>query len=376
MIPFVQTYISGNESKYLNEVIEIGHVSGNGKFSKLCQNLFKERYGFQRCLLTSSGTSALEMAALLLDIGPGDEVIMPSYTFSATANAFLLRGAKIIFCDSSSQNPNIDSESLEPLITENTKAIVIVHYAGISCEMEQILELCEKHKIKLVEDAAHAIDGFYNSKPLGSFGTLAAFSFHQTKNIVAGECGMLAINDSELINRAEILWENGTNRAAFHRGEVDKYTWTDIGSSFLASELSAAFLWAQLEELDTIQKRRVEIWNIYDNELSMINSLEERSTPQVTKKAQINGHIYYLVCSNENERNELISYLRAEGIYAVFHYNSLHKSPYFKKSYGGNELSNSDRYTQTLVRLPLFFNLSNDQVYYICDKIKSFFNLT
>ncbi|NVJ47623.1 MAG: dTDP-4-amino-4,6-dideoxygalactose transaminase [Cytophagia bacterium] len=376
MIPFCKTYLSGNEAKYLAETLSEGRISGNGKFSKSCHNFFELKYGFKKCLLTSSGTSALEMAALLLNIGPGDEVIIPSYTFSATANAFILRGAKIIFADSSPKNPNINPKSIDKLISKKTKAIVVVHYAGIACDMESIQAISKKHNIAVVEDAAHAIDGYYKEKPLGSIGSLAAFSFHQTKNIVAGECGLLVINDPDLMSRAEILWENGTNRAAFYRGEVDKYTWVDMGSSFLASELLAAFLWAQLEKLEVIQTRRKEIWNMYASQLAILDNTNGISTPYVPKYAGTNGHLFYLLCNDENQRDQLISYLRAEGIYAVFHYNSLHLSPYFSGKHEGDDLPNADRYTQTLVRLPLFFELSDEQILYICNRVKAFFITT
>lgn len=373
MIPFCKTYLSGNESKYLQEVLENGQISGNGKFTKLCQTFFEQRYGFEKCLLTSSCTSALEMAALLLRIGPKDEVIVPSYTFTATANAFVLRGARIVFADSSSNNPNVDVSELEKLITERTKAIVVVHYGGIACDMDKLISISEKHGVPIIEDAAHAIDAKYKERPLGSFGSISTFSFHQTKNIVAGEAGMLVINDPNLVARAEIIWENGTNRAAFHRGEVDKYTWVDLGSSYLASELSASFLYSQLEALNVIQKQRKLIWNYYFRELSTLNNIEGVSLPDVPTYADINGHLFYLLCRDEEQRDSLISYLRSNGVYAVFHYNSLHKSPFYSDVYTGKELTNADDYSETLVRLPLFYELTENQLEHICSSIKSFF---
>ena len=266
MIPFNKPYLTGKETEYIHDAVNTGKISGNGKYTKLCQTFFEERYGIKKCLLTTSCTDALEMAAILINIQPGDEVIIPSYTFVSTANAFVLRGAKIVFADSGKENPNIDVQTLEALITSKTKAIVPVHYAGIACDMDTIMDLANKYNLYVIEDAAQAVDSFFTGKDgvkkaLGSIGHLAAFSFHETKNIISGEGGMLAINDNQFIARAEIIWEKGTNRSAFFKGEVDKYGWVDIGSSFLPSEIIAAFLWAQLENLETIQAKRKEIWN-------------------------------------------------------------------------------------------------------------------
>jgi len=263
MIPFNKPYLTGKEAHYLYHAVYSGKISGNGMFTQKCHNFFVQRYGFKKCLLTTSCTDALEMAAILIDIKQGDEVIMPSYTFVSTANAFVLRGATIVFADSGASNPNIDAEKLESLITPKTKAIVPVHYAGIACDMDKIMALAEKYNLFVIEDAAQAIDSYYNGRPLGSIGHLAAFSFHETKNIISGEGGMLVINDERFFRRAEIIWEKGTNRAEFFRGEVNKYGWVDIGSSFLPSEIIAAFLYAQLENLDDIQLKRKSIWNKY-----------------------------------------------------------------------------------------------------------------
>lgn len=363
MIPFNKPYLTGNETKYIEDAVKSGKISGNGKYTQLCQTFFEEKYGFKKALLTTSCTDALEMAAILIDIQPGDEVIMPSYTFVSTANAFVLRGAKIIFADSNSQNPNIDVSTLESLISKKTKAIVPVHYAGISCDMDVIMDLAAKYNLYVIEDAAQAIDSFYTGKdgikkPLGSIGHLAAFSFHETKNIIAGEGGMLAINDKRFTTRAEIIWEKGTNRSAFFRGEVDKYGWVDIGSSFLPSEIIAAFLWAQLENLESIQSKRKEIWNTYYNSLKDWASFNEVQLPFIPNFATNNAHMFYLVFNSLEQRTQIINKLKANDIMAVFHYISLHKSPFYKEKHGDRNLVESDRYTDTLLRLPLFLELN------------------
>jgi dTDP-4-amino-4,6-dideoxygalactose transaminase len=271
-IPFNKPYLTGKEAHYIYDAVYTRKLCGNGKYTQKCQKWFEEAYGFGKCLLTTSCTDALEMAAILIDMQPGDEVIVPSYTFVSTANAFVLRGAKLVFADSRKDHPGIDESAIESLITPKTKAIVPVHYAGVACDMDVIMDIANRHNLFVVEDAAQAIDSYYTGKDgikraLGSIGHLAAFSFHETKNIISGEGGMLAINDRQFANRAEIIWEKGTNRSSFFRGEIDKYGWVDIGSSFLPSELIAAFLWAQLENIQDIQKRRSTIWNNYDYEL-------------------------------------------------------------------------------------------------------------
>lgn len=373
-IPFNKPYLTGKEAHYIYQAVYSGHISGNGIFTKKCQSFFEKKYGFRKALLTTSCTDALEMAALLINIQPGDEVITPSYTFVSTPLAFVRQGAKIIFADSETKTPNLDASKLEDLITEKTRAIVPVHYAGIACDMDAIMRLAEKYNLFVVEDAAHSIESFYKGIPLGTIGHLSAFSFHETKNINAGEGGLLGINDDRFIKRAEIIWEKGTNRSEFFRGEVNKYGWVDIGSSFLPSDIIAAYLYAQLENLEKIQERRIEIWNQY---FSGLNSLEEKGfvkLPVISKFASNNGHMFYLVCNSMNTRNELIKYLLSKGIKAVFHYLSLHKSPYYEKHYKGNDLSNSDRYSDCLLRLPLFFELTNNQVDYIIHEIQKFFN--
>lgn len=374
MIPFNKPFLTGKELDYIQQAVSSGKISGNGMFTQKCHDFFKKRYNFQKVLLTTSCTDALEMAALLLDIQPGDEVIMPSFTFVSTANAFVLRGAKIVFADSSSDNPNIDAKSIEYLINKKTKAIVIVHYAGIACEMDLIMDLATKHNLFVVEDAAQAIDSYYKGKPLGSFGHLAAFSFHETKNIISGEGGMLVINDSQYNKRSEILWEKGTNRSEFFRGEVNKYGWVDIGSSFLPSEIIAAFLYAQLENIDDIQNKRIVLWNSYFNLLKSLCDDGYIKLPNVPEYATNNAHMFYFQCNSLAERDGLLNYLKNCGILAVFHYLSLHKSEFYIDKHDGRELSNSDIFSDHLVRLPLFYDLNVDDQIEICIHITKYFH--
>ena len=371
-IGFNKPYLTGNELNYINDAVNAKHVSGNGHFTKKCHSFFQERYGFKKCLLTHSCTASLEMAALLIDILPGDEVIMPSYTFVSTANAFVLRGAKIVFCDSYSTHPNIDHTLIEGLITHRTRAIVVVHYAGVACDMDPVMELAAKYKLYVVEDAAQAIDSFYKGRPLGSIGHFAAFSFHETKNISSGEGGLLVINDERFNKRAEIIWEKGTNRAAFWRGEVDKYTWMDLGSSFLPSDIIAAFLYAQLEYLDEIQERRKSIWNNYFEQLNDLSSLGVQ-LPYVPGYATNNGHLFYLVCRTSEEQEKLLSHLKENGILAVFHYLSLQKSPFYYTSHNGRELPNADKYSSHLIRLPFFYELADGEMHHIKESILQFY---
>jgi dTDP-4-amino-4,6-dideoxygalactose transaminase len=333
----------------------------------LCHAFFEKKYGFAKCLLTTSCTDALEMAALLIGIKEGDEVIMPSYTFVSTANAFVLRGAKIVFVDSRSDHPGMDEAAIEALITPKTKAIVPVHYAGVACDMDKIMELAQLHNLYVIEDAAQAIDSFYTGKdgvqkPLGSIGHLAAFSFHETKNIISGEGGMLVINDAQFAARAEIIWEKGTNRSAFFRGEVDKYGWVDVGSSFLPSEIVAAFLWAQLENIDAIQLVRKAHWEHYYTALQDWAVANEIQLPQLPSYATNNAHMFYLVCQSIHQRQEIIEKLKQNNILSVFHYISLHSSPFYKEYYLGTELKVSDRYSDCLLRLPMFYELNAQDV--------------
>ena len=373
-IPFNKPHLTGKEAHYMYQAVADGKLSGNGAYTKKCQHFFEERYGFKKCLLTTSCTDALEMAAILCDIQPGDEVIVPSYTFVSSALAFVRAGAKIVFADSMQNNPNIDAEKLEALITPRTKAIVPVHYAGVACDMDRIMEIANRHNILVVEDAAQAIDSYYKERPLGSIGHLSAFSFHETKNIIAGEGGMLCINDERFIRRAEIIWEKGTNRAEFFRGEVNKYGWVDTGSSFLPSEVIAAFLWAQLENLDDIQSRRKHLWELYYTSLlPMANSLSSNlALPNLPEYATNNAHMFYLICNSLEQRTALIKHLKDNGVLAVFHYLSLHSSPYYSDKHDGRALLECDRYADCLVRLPMYYDLKDEEVQQICKLIHEF----
>lgn len=372
-IPFNKPYLTGKETEYIKESVMSGKISGDGIFTKKCHQFFENSYGFKKVLLTTSCTDALEMAAILLDIREGDEVIAPSYTFVSTVNAFVLRGAKIVFCDSASENPNFDVHQIEKLITPNTKVIVPVHYAGIACDMDKIMELANKYNLHVVEDAAQAINSFYKGKRLGSIGHLAAFSFHETKNIISGEGGMLVINDEQFVKRAEIIREKGTNRSAYFRGEIDKYGWVDIGSSFLPSDIIAAFLFAQLENLDLIQTRRVQIWEYYNENLKLLES-KHIQLPFIPTYATNNAHMYYIVCRNTQERSELIEFLKHRNILSVFHYISLYSSPYYSIKYSGEALINSDRYSDCLLRLPFYYELSDPELKYIVESIYEYYN--
>lgn len=360
MIPFNKPYCSGRELDYMKVVCGSMTMSGNGDFTKRCHAFFEERYGFKKCLLTTSGTDALEMCAMLCELHPGDEVIVPSYTFVSSAIAFLREGAKVVFADSGADNPNITVDTIRPLINEHTKVIVVVHYAGVACDMDAIMRLAEEHHLLVVEDAAHSIDSFYKDRPLGSIGHLGAFSFHETKNINCGEGGMLVVNDERFIRRSEIIWEKGTNRAEFYRGMVNKYGWCDIGSSFLPSEFNAAFLWAQLEQLEDIQGKRIRIWNIYDSILRGNVEQYGIQLPDIPDYATNNGHMYYLVCQSLEQRTRLMAALKEQGIQTTFHYLPLHSSAYYKDQFHGAPLTNCDRYGDCLVRLPLFYELSDD----------------
>lgn len=374
MIPFNKPYLTGKEVHYIYQAVSTGKISGDGKFTKECHRYFESKAGFKKCLLTTSCTDALEMAALLLDIKLGDEVIMPSFTFVSTANAFVLRGAKIVFADSNECNPNIDASTIEPLITPKTKAIVVVHYAGIACEMDEIMALADKHKLWVIEDAAQAIDAFYKGKPLGSIGHMSAFSFHETKNIQCGEGGMLVINDEQFIHRAEIIREKGTNRSAFFRGEVNKYGWVDVGSSFLPSEITAAFLYAQLEQLPDIQQKRKQIWERYNAAFASLEKKGLIKLPHLPSYATNNAHMYYINCASLEQRTKLIAKLKANDILAVFHYLSLHTSPFYNDKHDGRKLYYSDQYTDRLLRLPLYYELSEAEQETIIAIICNFFS--
>lgn len=375
MIPFNKPFLTGKEAHYLYQAVYTGKLSGNGLFTNQCQEFMETRYGFKKCLMTTSCTDALEMAAILCDVQPGDEVIVPSYTFVSSALAFVRQGAKIVFADSRADHPNLDADKLDELITDKTKVIVPVHYAGVACDMDRIMEIANRHGLLVVEDAAQSIDSFYKGKPLGSIGHFGCFSFHETKNVTSGgEGGLLVINDEQYIRRAEIIWEKGTNRAEFFRGMVNKYGWVDTGSSFLPSEINAAFLWAQLEQLEQIQKQRKSIWQQYYDGLKPLDDRGYFSLPDIPDYATNNGHLFYLVCRSLDERSRLISHLGGNGILAVFHYLSLHLSEYYRSiEQRSFHLPNSDHFADCLVRLPMFYELSEEQVAYIISQIKDFY---
>ncbi len=374
MIPFNKPVVTGKETIYLNQVFKNGKFCGGGSFSEKCSRWLEEKTGTKRALITTSCTDALEMSSLLVDIKPGDEVIMPSFTFVSTANPFVMRGAKVKFVDIRPDTLNIDETKIEDAITEKTKAIVPVHYAGVSCEMDTIMDIAKRHNLFVVEDAAQCILSSYKGKPLGSIGDLGCYSFHETKNIQSGEGGALLVNNESLIYRAEVLYEKGTNRLAFARGLVDRYTWVDIGSSFLASELNTAFLYAQLEEAERIIRRRVHLWNRYYRNLKHLEEKGYIELPKVPQHCQHNGHIFYIKVKNKEERSKFMSFLKERGIHTTFHYIPLHSSPAGRKF---GEFVGEDRYTtkesERLVRLPMFFDLRFEEVDMICDYIDMYF---
>lgn len=402
MIPFNKPFLTGKEAHYIYQAVYSGKLSGNGLYTKKCQHFFEEHYGFKKALLTTSCTDALEMAAILCDIKPGDEVIAPSYTFVSTVLAFVRQGAKIVFCDSCKNNPNIDADKIEDLITPRTKVIIPVHYAGVACDMDRIMDIATRHNLLVVEDAAQAIDSYYKGRPLGSIGHLGCFSFHETKNIIAGEGGLLTINDPRFIRRSEIIWEKGTNRSEFFRGEVNKYGWVDTGSSFLPSELISAFLWAQIENMDMIQNRRKEIWEKYYNGLKPLADNGYFELPEIPEYATNNAHMFYIVCRSLKERSGLIKHLKEKEILSVFHYLSLHKSVFYTSHADmrpencqqletktvinfdgtttedvqvvGLNLPNCDRFADCLLRLPMFYELSDTEVASIIAEIHKFYN--
>lgn len=379
MIPFNKPYITGKEVHFIYDAVRTGHISGNGKYTKLCQQFFEESLGLKKALLTTSCTDALEMCALLLDIKPGDEVIVPSYTFVSTALAFVRQGAKIVFADSRPDHPGLDEANIEKLITPKTKVIVPVHYAGVACDMDIVMSVANKHDIFVVEDAAQAIDSYYTGRngikrPLGSIGHLSAFSFHETKNIQSGEGGLLGINDERFNKRAEIIWEKGTNRAEFFRGEINKYGWVDTGSSFLPSEITAAFLWAQVEALENIQNKRRSIWESYFKFLKPLEDKGFLRLPFFPDSASNNAHMFYIICNSFEQRKDLIAYLKSESISAVFHYLALNKSEFYLRDNPQLDFEFADIYDNTLLRLPMFYELKTLEIENVCNAIISFYN--
>ena len=374
MIPFNKPYTTGQEIFNISKAIEFGKLAGDGTFTFAVQRFMEDRYGFNKTLLTTSCTDALEMSAILADIDCDSEVIMPSYTFVSTANAFALRGAKIVFADSEQSSPNLDVAQLESLITPKTKAIVVMHYAGIACDMDPVIALAKKHNLTVIEDAAQAIDAFYKGRPLGGIGDLSTFSFHETKNIISGEGGLLCINNEGYKKRAEIIREKGTNRSQFFRGEIDKYGWVDIGSSFLASEIIAAFLMAQLDRIDEIQNKRKQLWERYNSNLKGLLQIRKNILPFIPEYATNNAHMYYLRCGSIQDRKKMMEFLSGKNIKSTFHYLSLHKSSYFAHKHDGRELKESDMWADCLVRLPMYFDLTNENVDFICENILSFYH--
>lgn len=364
MIPFNKPYCSEKALSYIKNVCNSDTLSGNGMYTKKCHSFFEKRYGFGKCLLTTSGTDALEMCAMLCNLSPEDEVIVPSFTFVSTALAFLREGCHLVFADCGTENPNITIDQIEPLVTSHTKVICVVHYAGVACDMEPIMEFANKRGIIVVEDAAHSIDSYYKDHALGSIGHLAAFSFHETKNVSCGEGGMIVINDERFAHRSEIIWEKGTNRADFYKGLVNKYGWCDMGSSFLPSELNAAFLWAQLEELDSIQQKRLHIWHLYDQILR--GNIDDRfKLPSIPSYATNNAHMYYILCPSMTVRDNLIYSLKQDNIQAAFHYLPLHSSEFYSSKHDGRELPMCDYYSNCILRLPLYNDLSDSDAQYV-----------
>lgn len=373
-IPFNKPHFTGREAHHVAFAASSGKISGNGQYTHKCHTFFTERYGFGKVLLTTSCTDALEMAAILSGVGKDDEVIMPTFTFVSTANAFELRGAKIVFADSETDTPNIDASKIETLITAKTKVIVAVHYAGMACNMDVIMDLANRYNLIVIEDAAQAIDSYYKDQPLGSIGHLATFSFHETKNITSGEGGMLVINKEDFKLRAEIIWEKGTNRAAFFRGEVDKYTWVDIGSSFLPSDLVAAFLYGQLEFIDDIQTKRKLLFQKYFDTLLPLSKAKKLQLPAIKEYATQNGHLFYIITNTVDERDELLETLKEAEIQAVFHYLPLHSSVYYKQHYEVPYLPMSDYYSKCMIRLPFYYDLQFEQIEFICDIISKYYS--
>lgn len=375
MIPFNKPPLTGNEEQYVLQAMKSQKISGDGDFTRRCQRWFEETMGCEKALLTPSCTHALEMAAILIDIQPGDEVIMPSYTFVSTANAFVLRGAKIVFVDIRPDTMNIDETLIEAAITQKTKAIVPVHYAGVGCEMDVIMDIAARHHLFVVEDAAQGMMSTYKNKPLGTIGHLGAYSFHDTKNYTSGgEGGLLLINDKRFIERAEIIREKGTNRSLFFRGMVDKYSWVDIGSSYLPSELQAAYLWGQLEKVHEINQNRLQSWQYYYDNLKELEGLGKISLPTIPNECVQNAHMFYLKVKDLDERTQLLEHLKQDGVSAVFHYVPLHSSV------AGNVFgcfSGVDCYTtlesERLLRLPLFFELNNGDAARVCEAVTAFF---
>ena len=374
-IPFNKPPYIGKESEYVLDAVNKGHISGDGEYTKKCAKKLEELSGTKRALLTTSCTHATEMAALLSDIKPGDEVIMPSYTFVSTADAFVLRGATPVFVDIRPDTMNIDETLIEDAITSKTKAIVPVHYAGVGCEMDTIMDIARRHNLTVIEDAAQAIASTYKGKALGTFGDFGCYSFHETKNISMGEGGALLIQNEDLVEPAEIIREKGTNRAKFFRGQIDKYTWVNYGSSYLPSDMNAAYLWAQLENIDIIQKKRISVWNRYREGLSELEKKEYIEFGVIPDECTNNAHMFYIKVRDLENRTDLLKFLTENGIQAVFHYVPLHSAPAGRKF---GRFNGEDRYTtkesERLIRLPLFYSISDEEVEYTIEMLLEYFH--
>lgn len=374
-IPFNKPFIIGNEIDYVRQAVDDGHISGDGAFTRKCQSFLETRFSAHQLLLTTSCTSALEMAAFLCNLTKGDEIILPSYTFVSTANAFLMRGAKLVFVDVTPDTMNIDESLIEGVITQHTKAIVPVHYAGISCDMDSIMDIARKKDLLVIEDAAQGVNAKYKGSYLGTIGDLGTYSFHETKNYICGEGGALVINDDEYSDRSEILREKGTNRSKFFRGEIDKYTWVDEGSSYVPSDILAAFLYAQLEHMDIITDKRRKLYNLY---YELLRPLEENgiiSLPVIPDYCESNYHMFYVVLESNDIRKSLIDHMKNEGISAVFHYVPLHTSPMGRSmGYTSGTLPVTENMSERLLRLPFYYELKESDVRQVVASIFDFFS--
>lgn len=362
MIPFNKPHLTGKEIEYITKAVENGKIAGDGSYTRRCERLLEKRYGYLKCKLTSSGTDALEMAAILTNVGEGDEVIIPSFTHASTANAFVMRGANILFADSNADNPCIDAGTIEKLVTPRTKVIVAVHYAGIACDMDSIRSIANKHQLLIVEDCALGLDSFYKKRPLGGIGHLAALSFHESANVQCGEGGMLVINDEQFLDRAEIIWQKGTNLTACMEGKADRYQWLDIGSSFMPSDIVAAFLLSQLESIDDIQATYKHTWEAYYNALLPLEKEGILELPKIHKHTTYNWQKFYIISRNAQERQELISALKARDTHPLLHYQALHHSPFYRQHHDGRPLPNAERYSDNLLRLPYYFSLTQEEI--------------
>lgn len=373
-IPFNRPFLVGKELYYIAQSVLSGHTAGDGLFTKKCQTLLENKFGIEKVLLTPSCTAALEMAAILCGIKPGDEVILPSFTFVSSANAFYSRGAKPIFVDMRSDTLNMDETKIEEVITKRTKAIIPVHYAGVACEMDAIMEIAKRYNIYVVEDAAQAMNAKYQGKYLGTIGDLGTYSYHETKNVICGEGGALSVNNKKFVKRAEIIREKGTNRSQFFRGQVDKYTWVDIGSSYLLSDLLAAFLYAQLENMNKIQERRKQLYQIYMNGLIPLVNEGKLQLPFLSRGCETNYHIFYIIVNDHKTRIALMDYLMSKGILAVFHFIPLHLSPLGRNlGYRQGQLPLTESISDRLLRLPLYYELKKEEQEEVINAINDFF---